>query len=44
MPESVSPSFDLDLISYLMAIPDGRMRRGVRIPAWHLLLVALLGI
>jgi hypothetical protein len=35
---------DLDLISYLKAIPDARMRRGVRIPAWYLLLVAVLGI
>ena len=35
---------DLDLISYLKAIPGARMRRGVRIPAWYLLLVAVLGI
>jgi hypothetical protein len=38
--ESVSAATDLDLISYLKAIPDTRMRRGVRIPAWFLLLVA----
>ena len=44
MPESLSAATDLDLISYLKAIPDARMRRGVRIPAWHLLLVAVLGI
>ncbi|MCT0224788.1 transposase family protein [Synechococcus sp. CS-1328] len=44
MPESVSAATDLDLISYLKAIPDARMRRGVRIPAWYLLLVAVLGI
>jgi len=35
---------DLDLISYLEAIPDAGMRRGVRIPAWYLMLVAVLGI
>jgi hypothetical protein len=35
---------DLDLISFLRAIPDTRMRRGIRIPAWYLLLVAILGI
>ena len=44
MPESLSAATDLDLISYLKAIPDVRMRRGVRIPAWYLLLVAVLGI
>ena len=44
VPESLSAATDLDLISYLKAIPDARMRRGVRIPAWYLLLVAVLGI
>jgi hypothetical protein len=44
VPESRSAATDLDLISYLKAIPDARMRRGVRIPAWYLLLVAVLGI
>jgi hypothetical protein len=44
VPQSVSAATDLDLISYLKAIPDARMRRGVRIPAWYLLLVAVLGI
>ncbi len=44
MLESVSAATDLDLISYLKAIPDARMRRGVRTPAWYLLLVAVLGI
>ena len=44
MPETGSAASDLDLISYLKAIPDARMRRGVRIPAWYLLLVAVLGI
>ena len=32
------------MISYLRSIPDARMRRGVRFPAWYLLLVAVLGI
>jgi len=40
--KSLSVATDLDLISYLKAIPDARMRRGVRIPAWYLLLVAVL--
>jgi hypothetical protein len=31
VPQSVSAATDLDLISYLKAIPDARMRRGVRI-------------
>ena len=44
MLHSVSAATDLDLIRYLKAIPDARMRRGVRIPAWYLLLVAVLGI
>ena len=44
MPETFSAATDLDLISFLRAIPDPRMRRGVRIPAWYLLLVAVLGI
>ena len=44
MPQTDSAATDLDLISFLRAIPDARMRRGVRIPAWYLLLVAVLGI
>ena len=44
MPETALPATDLDLISYLKEIPDARMRRGIRIPAWYLLLVAVLGI
>ena len=44
VPNSVSAATDLDLISDLQAIPDDRLRRGVRIPAWYLLLVAVLGI
>jgi hypothetical protein len=42
--ETHSAATDLDLISFLKAIPDTRMRRGVSIPAWYLLLVAVLGI
>ncbi|MCP9841997.1 transposase family protein [Synechococcus sp. J7-Johnson] len=44
MPETASAATDLDLISFLKTIPDARMLRGVRIPAWYLLLVAVLGI
>jgi DDE_Tnp_1-associated len=42
--KSASAATDLDLISFLRSIPDERMRRGVRLPAWYLLLVAVLGI
>jgi hypothetical protein len=41
--ETASAATDLDLFSFLQAIPDARMLRGVRIPAWYLLLVAVLG-
>jgi len=44
VPETALPATDLDLISFLRAIPDTRMRRGIRMPAWYLLLVAVLGI
>ncbi len=44
MLESASAATDLDLITYLRSIPDARMRRGGRFPAWYLLLVAVLGI
>jgi len=44
LPQSVSAATDPDLICFLKAIPDGRMHRCVRIPAWYLLLVAVLGI
>ncbi len=44
MLESVSAATDLELISYLKAIPDARMRRGVRITAWYLLLLDVFGI
>jgi hypothetical protein len=33
-----------DLISFLKALPDCRMRRGVRFPQWWILLVAILAI
>jgi hypothetical protein len=42
--KSQAAAADLDLISFLRAIPEPRMRRGIRIPAWYLLLVAILGI
>jgi len=42
--DSASAATDLDLICFLRSIPDARMRRGVRFPAWYLLLVAVLGI
>ena len=44
MSEIALPATDLDLISFLKAIPDARMRSGICIPAWYLLLVAVLGI
>ena len=44
MPDTASAATALDLIGYLRSIPDARMRRGVRFPAWYLLLVAVLGI
>ena len=44
MPETAVTATDLDLISFLKAIPDAQMRRGIRIPAWYLLLAAVLGI
>jgi hypothetical protein len=42
--ESPAAATDLDLISFLRAIPDIRRRRGIRISAWYFLLVAVLGI
>ncbi len=44
MPETALPPTDLNPISFLRAIPDARMRRGIRIPALYLLRVAALGI
>jgi len=37
--EIALPGTDLYLFSFLKAIPDARMRRGIRIPAWYLLLL-----
>jgi hypothetical protein len=42
--ENASVAAELDLISYRQAIPDARKRRGVSIPAWYLLHVAVLAI
>jgi hypothetical protein len=44
LPEPSLANVSADLISFLQAIPEGRMRRGVRFPQWFLLLVAVLGI
>jgi hypothetical protein len=44
LPEPSPVNASADLISFLQAIPDRRMRRGVRFPQWFLLLVAVLGI
>ena len=44
MLKSASAVTDLDLISFLRAIPNARMRRCVSTPDWFLLLVAVLGI
>ena len=43
VPETASAATDLDLISFLKAIPDARMRRGARLPAWYLLLTVNMG-
>jgi hypothetical protein len=44
LPEPFPANASADLISFPQAIPEGRMRRGVRFPKWFLLLVAVLGI
>ena len=36
-----NPAAAIDLISFLKALPDCRMRRGVRFPQWWMLLVAI---
>ncbi len=41
---TTTPSVASDLISFLKALPDCRMRRGVRFPQWWMLLVAILAI
>ena len=38
------PAAATDLISFLKALPDCRMRRGIRFPQWWMLLVAILAI
>ncbi|MCX5969212.1 MAG: hypothetical protein NTV57_16580 [Cyanobacteria bacterium] len=40
VPETaVSTGTNLDLISFLWAIPEPRIRRGLCIPSWYLLVV-----
>ncbi|MFM1798756.1 MAG: hypothetical protein RLZZ117_1034 [Cyanobacteriota bacterium] len=39
-----NPASATDLISFLKALPDCRMRRGIRFPQWWMLLVAILAI
>jgi len=39
-----NPCAAIDLISFLKALPDCRMRRGMRFPQWWMLLVAILAI
>jgi hypothetical protein len=39
-----NPSAATDLISFLKALPDCRIRRGIRYPQWWMLLVAILAI
>ena len=38
------PAVASDLITFLQALPDCRMRRGIRFPQWWMLLVAILAI
>jgi hypothetical protein len=44
LPKAALPATDLNLVCFLKAIPDARMWCGIRIPAWCLLLVAVLRI
>jgi hypothetical protein len=41
---AATPVAASDLISFLKALPDCRMRRGIRFPQWWMLLVAILSI
>jgi hypothetical protein len=41
---AITPAAASDLISFLKALPDCRMRRGIRFPQWWMLLVAILSI
>jgi hypothetical protein len=44
IPQHENPAAATDLISFLKALPDCRLRRGIRFPQWWLLLVAILAI
>ena len=44
LPPATTPAVASDLISFLKALPDCRMRRGIRFPQWWMLLVAILSI
>ncbi|QPN60274.1 ISAs1 family transposase [Synechococcus sp. CBW1002] len=41
---AANPAAAGDLISFLLVLPDCRMRRGIRFPQWWMLLVAILAI
>jgi hypothetical protein len=41
---AATPAAASDLISFLKALPDCRMRRGIRFPQWWMLLVTILAI
>jgi hypothetical protein len=41
---ATTPAAASDLISFLKALPDCRMRRGIRFPQWWMLLVAIFAI
>lgn len=40
-PDSATPAAASDLINSLKALPDCRMRRGIRFPQWWMLLAVL---
>ena len=39
IPQHENPAAATELISFLKALPDCRLRRGIRFPQWRLLLV-----
>ena len=41
---AATPAAASDLISFLKALPDCRMRRGIPFPQWWMLLVTILAI
>lgn len=41
---AATPAAASDLISFLKALPDCRMRGGIRFPQWWMLFVAILSI